>query len=169
MCCRRNVDGQGYEAPQVATVGLRHGPADVRADILVATPGRLNDLLTNGGLKPRLAHLKTLVLDEADRLLDAGFRKELLQILGALPDRKVVSRQTLLFSATIPKEVHTVCLIANQLRVDRFPRSQPRSQIHQHPQTRRHQRARKCQVRESRRTRRRYHGSRTRCSVEGTR
>lgn len=52
----------------------------------------------------------TLVLDEADRLLDAGFRKELMKILESLPDRKAVPRQTLLFSATIPKEVHTVCV-----------------------------------------------------------
>lgn len=48
------------------------------------------------------------MLDEADRLLDAGFRKELLKILEALPDRQAVRRQTLLFSATIPTEVHTV-------------------------------------------------------------
>jgi ATP-dependent RNA helicase MSS116 len=48
------------------------------------------------------------VLDEADRLLDAGFRRELLKILEALPDRQAVRRQTLLFSATIPAEVHTV-------------------------------------------------------------
>lgn len=52
----------------------------------------------------------TLVLDEADRLLEAGFRRELVKIIEALPDRQTSPRQTLLFSATIPKEVHTVGL-----------------------------------------------------------
>ena len=52
------------------------------------------------------------MLDEADRLLDQGFRRELEKILGSLPNRGSVSRQTLLFSATIPKEVHTVCEMA---------------------------------------------------------
>jgi hypothetical protein len=44
----------------------------------------------------------TLVLDEADRLLDQGFRNELMKILGTLPKREVVDRQTLLFTATVP-------------------------------------------------------------------
>ena len=51
----------------------------------------------------------TLVLDEADRLLDQGFRRELSKIIEALPDRSRSPRQTLLFSATIPTEVHSVC------------------------------------------------------------
>jgi ATP-dependent RNA helicase MSS116 len=46
--------------------------------------------------------LATLVLDEADRLLDQGFRPELIKILGALPNREVSKRQTLLFTATVP-------------------------------------------------------------------
>jgi ATP-dependent RNA helicase MSS116 len=50
----------------------------------------------------------TLVLDEADRLLDQGFRRELLKILDCLPNRVSVPRQTLLFSATLPAEVHSV-------------------------------------------------------------
>ncbi|KAL7420942.1 hypothetical protein Q5752_004896 [Cryptotrichosporon argae] len=83
-----------------------------RADVLVATPGRLVDLIENGGIRPRFAQLRTLVLDEADRLLDQGFRRELLKILEAMPDRKAVPRQTLLFSATIPGEVHSIASIA---------------------------------------------------------
>lgn len=48
------------------------------------------------------------MLDEADRLLDQGFRRELVKIIDALPKPTQVPRQTLLFSATIPNEVHTV-------------------------------------------------------------
>ena len=48
------------------------------------------------------------MLDEADRLLDQGFRRELLKILESLPDRSAIPRQTLLFSATLPAEVHSV-------------------------------------------------------------
>jgi ATP-dependent RNA helicase MSS116 len=86
--------------------------ANKRADVLIATPGRLIDLLQNGNLGPKLAQLRCLVLDEADRLLDAGFRNELLKIMQALPDRNRTPRQTLLFSATIPKEVHTIASLA---------------------------------------------------------
>ena len=53
-------------------------------------------------------HSGCLVLDEADRLLDQGFRNELMKILNALPNRTAVPRQTLLFSATIPQSVHQV-------------------------------------------------------------
>ncbi|KLT41911.1 DEAD-domain-containing protein [Cutaneotrichosporon oleaginosum] len=83
-----------------------------RADVLIATPGRLVDLLENADMKPRFGRLATLVLDEADRLLDQGFRRELLKILESLPNRKTVPRQTLLFSATVPAEVHSISSIA---------------------------------------------------------
>lgn len=79
-----------------------------RCDILVATPGRLLDHLENGGLQAKLSFLRVLVLDEADRLLEQGFRKELEKIIGYLPPRNAVPRQTLLFSATIPQQVHQV-------------------------------------------------------------
>lgn len=82
------------------------------ADILVATPGRLLDLIENYGVGSRLSQIRTLVLDEADRLLDQGFRRELVKILDALPDRKAVPRQTLLFSATLPEGVHSISSIA---------------------------------------------------------
>jgi ATP-dependent RNA helicase RhlE len=68
-------------------------------EVIVATPGRLLDHLDRGNV--RLDGVEILVLDEADRMLDLGFRPQLEAILGALPQQ----RQTLLFSATIGREV----------------------------------------------------------------
>ena len=72
------------------------------ADIVVATPGRLLDLVAHNAVS--LAQVQLLVLDEADRLLELGFGDELRQILAALPAR----RQTLLFSATFPSGIETL-------------------------------------------------------------
>jgi len=69
------------------------------AHLLVATPGRLLDLLQHRAVK--LSDLQMLVLDEADRLLDLGFADELAQLLAVLP----AQRQTLLYSATMPEAV----------------------------------------------------------------
>jgi superfamily II DNA/RNA helicase len=69
------------------------------ADIVVATPGRLLDLVDQNAVS--LADVQTLVLDEADRLLDMGFADELQRLLALLPAK----RQTLLFSATFPRAV----------------------------------------------------------------
>jgi len=69
-----------------------------RADILVATPGRLEDLMARGVVK--LGALKVLVLDEADRMLDMGFRPAVDRIVAACP----AQRQTLFFSATLDGE-----------------------------------------------------------------
>ncbi|XP_027162276.1 DEAD-box ATP-dependent RNA helicase 31-like [Coffea eugenioides] len=77
--------------------------------ILVATPGRLRDHIENtAGFATRLMGVKVLVLDEADHLLDMGFRKDIERIIDAVPKQ----RQTLLFSATIPQEVRHICHIA---------------------------------------------------------
>ncbi|KAF7895779.1 uncharacterized protein EAF01_009741 [Botrytis porri] len=73
--------------------------------ILVGTPGRLQDLLTDEYSQVSAPGLTTLVLDEADRLLDDGFSKDIDNIQGLLPKRSEVDRQTLLFSATVPREV----------------------------------------------------------------
>jgi len=73
--------------------------------LLVATPGRLFDLLTDEYSGIAAPNLTTLVLDEADRLLDDGFSKEIEEIIDILPNREEVDRQTLLFSATMPREV----------------------------------------------------------------
>jgi len=67
--------------------------------IVVGTPGRLRDHLERGALD--LSHLKVAVLDEADEMLDMGFREELEEILNATPD----GRRTLLFSATMPRPI----------------------------------------------------------------
>ncbi|XP_037457831.1 DEAD-box ATP-dependent RNA helicase 31 [Triticum dicoccoides] len=77
--------------------------------ILVATPGRLKDHMENTpGFATRLMGVKFLILDEADRLLDMGFRTDIERIVAALPKQ----RQTLLFSATVPDEVRQVCHVA---------------------------------------------------------
>ena len=72
------------------------------ADFVIATPGRLLDLVDHNALQ--LSHVAALVLDEADRLLDLGFAKELARILSLLPR----DRQNLLFSATFPPAVRTL-------------------------------------------------------------
>ncbi|TMP40985.1 RNA helicase [Pseudoalteromonas citrea] len=69
------------------------------SDIVVATPGRLLDLIASNAIK--LDHVRTLVLDEADRMLGLGFAEELSQLLALMPSTK----QTLLFSATFPEQV----------------------------------------------------------------
>ena len=71
-------------------------------DILVATPGRLLDLISNNAIK--LDRVKTLVLDEADRMLSLGFTEELAALMDLMPKQK----QTLLFSATFPEQVQTL-------------------------------------------------------------
>ena len=68
-------------------------------DVLVATPGRLLDLLRSNGV--RLNQVEVLVLDEADRMLDMGFIHDIRTIVAKLPKE----RQTLLFSATMPREI----------------------------------------------------------------
>ena len=68
-------------------------------DIVVATPGRLIDLINRGSLD--LARVETLVLDEADQMMDLGFIHDLKRIVGLLPH----ARQTLFFSATMPKAI----------------------------------------------------------------
>jgi ATP-dependent RNA helicase RhlE len=90
-------------------MGLRGG-----ADVVVATPGRLLDLLERNALD--LARVETLVLDEADRLLDLGFAAELDRVLKALPPR----RQTLLFSATFAPAVQSLAagLLHEPVRID---------------------------------------------------
>jgi superfamily II DNA/RNA helicase len=75
--------------------------------VLIATPGRLLDhFRTLPELTNRLKSLQTVVFDEADRLLDQGFKKDLNAIMGFLPEKK--SRQSLLFSATISQDIKKV-------------------------------------------------------------
>ena len=79
--------------PQVRA--LQHG-----VDIVVATPGRLLDLIRQGYIN--LSHVEVLVLDEGDRMLDMGFIHDIRTIVKMMPQK---NRQTLLFSATIPREI----------------------------------------------------------------
>ncbi|HEY5649250.1 MAG TPA: DEAD/DEAH box helicase [Nitrospiria bacterium] len=87
----------GGVKPEPQRRALRKG-----VDILVATPGRLLDHMRQGNV--RFKKLEVLVIDEADRMLDMGFIPDIRKILGTLP----AERQTLLFSATMPKEVRTL-------------------------------------------------------------
>jgi superfamily II DNA/RNA helicase len=82
-------------------------------DVLVATPGRLIDLISSNAIKLDL--VKTLVLDEADRMLNLGFTEELTALLRKLPKKK----QTLLFSATFPEQVETLTkdLLQNPVKI----------------------------------------------------
>ena len=99
-------------------MGLRGG-----ADVVVATPGRLLDLLGQNALK--LSSVEMLVLDEADRLLDLGFADELQRVLVLLPPH----RQNLFFSATFPADVQALAaaLLRDPARVDvaATPASEP--------------------------------------------
>jgi superfamily II DNA/RNA helicase len=73
------------------------------ADIIIATPGRLIAQLTSGSMD--LTHVKHLVLDEADRMLDMGFYDDILRIISYLPKATL---QTILFSATMPPKIRTL-------------------------------------------------------------
>lgn len=84
--------------------------------LLVATPGRLKDLLTDPYSKVSAPKLSALVLDEADRLLDQGFAEDIDDIVDLLPDTREQDRQTLLFSATVPREV--MGLVRRHLKPD---------------------------------------------------
>ena len=85
-------------------------------DILVATPGRLNDHLQSGTLARHVDALQVLVFDEADQLLDMGFRPAIVEMLTHLPPKD--SRQTLLFSATMPDDVSGIAKLA--MRSEQF-------------------------------------------------
>ena len=104
-------------------MGLRGG-----ADVLVATPGRLLDLVAHNAVQ--LGQLKHLVLDEADRLLDAGFADELQRVLTLLP----VQRQTLLFSATFDAAVAALAqaLLHEPLRLSVHPEHAERAEHGEH-------------------------------------
>jgi len=89
-CCA--IFGGVSQHPQ--TEALRRG-----VDVLIATPGRLNDLINQRQVN--LQNVKMFVLDEADRMLDMGFIHDVKKIIACVPKE----RQTLLFSATMPKEI----------------------------------------------------------------
>lgn len=100
-----------------------------RKDIIVATPGRLRDLLSEPVVRDALATTDMLVLDEADTLLEMGFRPDLDFILEHLPKE----RQTFLFSATVSKEIRDISrsfLKPNHSMIDCVPKNE--SNVHLH-------------------------------------
>ena len=96
--------------------------------MVVGTPGRLQDHIERGYLK--LNECEVVVLDEADEMLDLGFKDELEFILQAAPE----SRRTLLFSATIAREIAALArnYQQNALRIDTVARNQPHADIEYH-------------------------------------
>jgi len=91
-----------YGGSDGATWDQQRKAMEAGADIIIATPGRLIQLLATGRVD--FTHLKHLVLDEADRMLDMGFYDDILRIIKQLPP----NRQTLLFSATMPPKIRTL-------------------------------------------------------------
>ena len=114
------IIGGVSQNPQIK--GLAQG-----LDVLVATPGRLLDLA--GQRHVDLSEVSVLVLDEADRLLDMGFIRDVKRIVALTPK----SRQSLLFSATMPKEVAALAreLLEDPIRVDVSPKQMTVKEIDQ--------------------------------------
>jgi ATP-dependent RNA helicase RhlE len=108
------------QAPQVEA--LRRN-----TDIIVATPGRLIDLMQQG--HARLDAVEMLVLDEADRMLDMGFIEPIRRIVGALPRK----RQNLMFSATMPAEIQKLAdkILVNPIKVAVTPVSSTAENVRQ--------------------------------------
>ena len=96
-------------------------------DILIATPGRLLDLMNQGFV--HLQHLEIFVLDEADRMLDMGFIHDVKKILQKIPAK----RQTLFFSATMPPEIQKLAdtILSNPVKVEVTPVSSTAETIEQ--------------------------------------
>ncbi len=88
-------------------------------DIVISTPGRLFDLVSQGHLD--LSRLETLVLDEADHMLDLGFSKDIKDLMRHVPQK----RQTLFFSATIDKRIKSTAydIVRNAIRIQISPKN----------------------------------------------
>ncbi len=114
------IFGGVSERPQIAS--MQRG-----VDILIATPGRLLDLMTQGHV--RYAQLEILVLDEADRMLDMGFINDVKKIIAKLPEK----RQTLFFSATMPETIADLAnsILDNPVIVEITPQSTTVERIEQ--------------------------------------
>jgi len=113
----------------IGGAGLRQQLQALRrgASVVVATPGRLLDHLDRGSLS--LAHVQTLVLDEADRMLDIGFLPAIRKIVEALPD----TRQSLLFSATMSSAIEQLArsTMRDPRLIEVSPRGRPAQKIKQ--------------------------------------
>jgi len=115
------IFGGVSQVPQVTN--LRRG-----VDVVIATPGRLLDLMQQGHVS--LRDIKYLVLDEADRMLDMGFVHDVKRIISKLP----VKRQTLFFSATMPNEINALAnsILTNPVKVEVTPVSSTVDAIQQY-------------------------------------
>ncbi len=108
---------------EVVFGGVKINPQMMRlrggVDILVATPGRLLDLVGQNAVK--LDQVETLILDEADRMLDMGFIRDIRKIIAFLPKK----RQNLLFSATFSEDIRklTTGLLVNPIKIEVAPRN----------------------------------------------
>ena len=96
-------------------------------DVLVATPGRLLDLMQNNAV--RLDRIEVFVLDEADRMLDMGFIRDIRKIVAKLP----AQRQTLFFSATMPQEIERLAgeLLRDPVRISVSPATKTADRVDQ--------------------------------------
>jgi len=112
----------GGVSQHTQTIALRNG-----TDILIATPGRLLDLMNQGYV--HLDHLEIFVLDEADRMLDMGFVHDVRKVIKALPRQK----QTMLFSATMPPPIAQLVasLLHAPVRIEVAPVSSTAERIEQ--------------------------------------
>lgn len=118
----RHTAVMGGVRPRPQVNAMRHG-----IDFLVATPGRLLDLINQRDID--LSATEYLVLDEADRMLDMGFIKDVRKIISTMPEK----RQTLLFSATMPAAVSKFAndILNQPERVEITPKSIAVERIHQ--------------------------------------
>lgn len=112
----RTVSVYGGQSVGIQLKALRAG-----AQIVVGTPGRLKDLINRNALK--LKNVRTVVMDEADEMLDFGFRDDMKEILSSVPE----NRQTMLFSATMNKEVTAIAkqFQTNPVRVEVGEQNRP--------------------------------------------
>lgn len=112
----------GGVSQHTQTIALRNG-----VDVLIATPGRLLDLMNQGYV--HLDYLEVFILDEADRMLDMGFIHDVRKVVKALPKQK----QTMLFSATMPKEIADLAssLMQSPIRIEVTPVSSTVEKIEQ--------------------------------------
>lgn len=112
----------GGVSQHAQTIALRDG-----VDVLIATPGRLLDLMNQGYV--HLDHLEIFVLDEADRMLDMGFIQDVKKVIKALPAQK----QTMLFSATMPPQIAKLVssLLHSPVKIEVAPVSSAAEKIEQ--------------------------------------
>jgi ATP-dependent RNA helicase RhlE len=119
ITCTAIIGGSGYRSQ---TDALRRG-----ANIIIATPGRLIDFMEQGMID--FSKLTTLVLDEADRMLDMGFLPSIRRIVRAVPEK----RQTLFFSATMAPEVERIArsIVSDPTFIEVAARGKAAGTIHQ--------------------------------------